>query len=36
MNVQILDNNKDSIDYGCKLNLNGIDMYGIDINVLGA
>lgn len=36
MNMQLLDNNKDSINYGYTLNLSRIDIYRIDINVLGA
>lgn len=36
MNMQLLDNNKHSVKYGYKLNLSRIDIYRIDINVLGA
>lgn len=36
MHMQLLDNNKDRINYGYTLNLSRIDIYRIDINVLGA
>lgn len=34
MNVQLLDNNKNSINYDYKLNLSRIDMYRADVSVL--
>lgn len=35
MNKQLLDNSKDSINYGYKWNLSRVDMSRADLNVLG-
>ena len=36
MNMQLLDNSKDSTNYGYKWSLSKIDMFRANLNVLGA